>query len=117
MFSVSTLHKMLTTALRTIELSIGLIVSSLAPVSKIVRKISLKHFPSVLEEHGQSNQPHAWMYLHARKPKRRHEPGGLSELDSMKTPEATIDHNKPLDFITNVTLDIMDRANSSSAVV
>lgn len=100
-----------------IELSIGLYVSCVAPVSKLIQKILLDHCPMIFKGHKESYQSHAFMYLHAPKPKRRHEPDGLSELDSMKTCGTITGNDEPMGFITSAAPDVVGRINPSQYVV
>lgn len=73
-----------------IELSIGLVITCTASVSKVARRILDKRFPFLLSE--STHREELNMAVQALdKPRRKHFPGGLSELDSMKTFGTTID--------------------------
>ncbi|KAF1976198.1 hypothetical protein BU23DRAFT_42945 [Bimuria novae-zelandiae CBS 107.79] len=71
-----------------VELTVGLIITCIAPVSKLARIVIDKRFPTLL---GSTYQTAPGEHPVSMKPRRKHFPGGLSELDSMKTFGTTVD--------------------------
>ncbi|KAF2745767.1 hypothetical protein M011DRAFT_134770 [Sporormia fimetaria CBS 119925] len=66
-----------------IELTVGLIVCCIPPSSKLLRRLFARRFPSVLGSGEiESEGPHRHMPQIIAK---KHQPGGLSEIDAMKT--------------------------------
>ena len=77
-----------TMATNMVELTVGLIITCFASVAKLGRHIKKKHDPT--KTPGYSNDSDGRGYgMHLAK--RKHAPGGLSELDSMKTFGTTVD--------------------------
>jgi hypothetical protein len=71
-----------------VELTVGLIITCFAPVSKLARVVINERFPTLL---GSNSQTAPGERPISMKPHRKHFPGGLSELDSMKTFGSTVD--------------------------
>ncbi|KAF1845154.1 uncharacterized protein K460DRAFT_405425 [Cucurbitaria berberidis CBS 394.84] len=72
-----------------VELTVGLVITCIAPTAKLGRHIRNKRFQSLLGEcTDEVVGPERAVRLATR---RKHAPGGLSELDSMKTFGTTVD--------------------------
>lgn len=95
------------------ELSVGLIVTCMAPSAKAFRHFANKHFPSVLGQTTNTTDPYVKMTpLEPRK--RRHFPGGLSELDSMMTFGTVIDNESSKDSASTKHLNTQESAQTNA---
>ncbi|KAF2689726.1 hypothetical protein K458DRAFT_413973 [Lentithecium fluviatile CBS 122367] len=77
-------------ACNMVEISVGLMVTCIGPVWKLIRSTLSQHFPSVLGSSKNSNSD-PYVGLEPVEKKRKHQRGGLSEIDSMKTFGTTVD--------------------------
>lgn len=71
-----------------VELAVGLIITCIGPVEKLVRNVVRRHFPSILGSRTSVELDEGPM---PREKKKKHQRGGLSEIDSMKTFGTTVD--------------------------
>jgi hypothetical protein len=81
-----------------VELSVGLIVTCIAPSATFVRHFLDKRTQSRIGDDNDRSSAMQHEIPLARR--RRHAPGGLSELDSMKTFGSTVDTDKSLDSVS-----------------
>jgi hypothetical protein len=97
-----------------------MIIPTIGPVWKLVHSILSRHYPSLLGSSKGESGPHA----HAQPPekKRRHQRGGLSEIDSMRTFGTTVDQpgegnkrNGSIDFETSVLVQMPPVAHAARA--
>ncbi|KAF2004210.1 hypothetical protein P154DRAFT_572244 [Amniculicola lignicola CBS 123094] len=78
-------------AANMIEVSVGLLVTCIAPAAKLFRHAWSKRTGLTTYEDSNPTNPDNTIPLAVLK--RKHHPGGLSEIDSLKTVDTTIDHN------------------------
>ncbi|KAJ4344811.1 uncharacterized protein N0V89_012555 [Didymosphaeria variabile] len=72
-----------------VELTVGLIITCIAPVSKLTRLLLDKRLGDFFG--GNTYRTGSGEEKREKQPRRKHFPGGLSELDSMKTFGTTVD--------------------------
>jgi len=73
-----------------VEISVGLMVTCIGPVWKLVRTTAIQHFPSISST-TKVNSADRYVDVDNSEKKRKHQRGGLSEIDSMKTFGTTVD--------------------------